>query len=410
MISDIQQQLEEIKNNWDSISNAVLPDDLTPLGFPGLSKVEISDTFGGLAKIIEHLSRAKDYEPTVVSVNNLRQQLKPLLLYVTTHIPSGPIPHMPELLRLLSQVDTIVRTWFEESDRKSRRAVTGLAMMQAEALSRIDDAAKIYEELKRCHQEVLDFSSNAKTEAESLTNLLNNVTNSQIAAETAATESAASVVLAQNYAKEINTLLSGFVSLKDELEISQNTQAKLFEQFEDYRNTINDLLGDANRTGMAASFTKRKRELSGPMRNWLLAFACSILGLVAMGVIYLAPLLEPGKLELLPYRLTLVAPFIWLGWFSAKQYGYTARLREDYAYKEASAMSFEGYRREVIDTDVEMQKNLLDTAIKNLGDNPIRIYNGHENHASPLHEIIEKLLKDKKLMDILKTTMAKDKD
>lgn len=73
-------------------------------------------------------------------------------------------------------------------------------------------------------------------------------------------------------------------------------------------------------------------------------------------------------------------------------------------------MSFEGYRREVIDTDVEMQKNLLDTAIKNLGDNPIRIYNGHENHASPLHEILDKLLKDKKLMDLLKTTMAKDQD
>ena len=40
-----------------------------------------------------------------------------------------------------------------------------------------------------------------------------------------------------------------------------------------------------------------------------------------------------------------------------------------------------------------MLKSLLETAIKNLGDNPIRIYSGHENHASPLHELLEKSLK-----------------
>ena len=54
-----------------------------------------------------------------------------------------------------------------------------------------------------------------------------------------------------------------------------------------------------------------------------------------------------------------------------------------------------------------MLKNLLDTAIKNLGDNPIRIYSGHENHASPLQEILEKSLKDEKVMDLLKALIAK---
>jgi len=407
MINDIQQQLEQLKIKWDGIDN--IPTDLTSLGFPELSRVTISDTFGGLAKTVENLSRDNDYEPSPISVIILRQQLEFLFTYVTTHIPSSPKPHMPELLRLLDQVSIIVRTWLEESDKKNRRSISRLAIQLAEALSRIDDATKLYEELQSHHQEVLELASNAKTESESLTTLLNEVTTSQETAKTAETDSAASLVLVQNNAKEINTLLSGFVSLKEELETSQNTQTQLFEQFEAYRDTINDLLGDANRTGMAASFTNRKRELYAPMQYWLLIFACSILGLVVLGVIYLAPLLESGKLEQLPYRLALVAPFIWLGWFSAKQYGYTARLREDYAYKEASAMSFEGYRREVIDTDVEMQKNLLDTAIKNLGDNPIRIYNGHENHASPLHEILEKSLKDEKLMDLLKAILTRDK-
>ncbi|HUX91250.1 MAG TPA: hypothetical protein VMV48_11250 [Gallionellaceae bacterium] len=205
----------------------------------------------------------------------------------------------------------------------------------------------------------------------------------------------------------LKSLLSGFTSLKAELEANKNTQEQLFEKFEGYRATINDLLDDANRTGLAASFTKRKNDLNVPMLAWLFVFAASITGLVVMGAQYLAPLLDSGKLEQLPSRLALTAPFIWLGWFSAKQYGYTSRLREDYAYKEASAKSFEGYKREANQVNPEMLKNLLDTAIKNLGDNPIRIYSGHENHASPLHEILEKSLKDEKLMDLLRAIFAK---
>lgn len=202
--------------------------------------------------------------------------------------------------------------------------------------------------------------------------------------------------------KNSTTLVSGLTSLKDELEDNKKTQKKLFEEFESYRDTIDGLLGDANRTGMAASFTERKKELFYPMVSWLVLFSASILGLVGIGIYYLAPLLKSGKLEQIPFRLALTAPFIWLGWFSAKQYGYTSRLREDYAYKEASAKAFEGYKRETSQVNPELLKNLLDTAIKNLGDNPIRIYSGGENHASPLNEILEKLLKDKKIIEVIK--------
>jgi hypothetical protein len=54
-----------------------------------------------------------------------------------------------------------------------------------------------------------------------------------------------------------------------------------------------------------------------------------------------------------------------------------------------------------------MHQKLLETAVTNFGDNPLRIYNGHENHASPLQEIIEKQLGNEKLIDLLKTFLAK---
>ncbi len=122
------------------------------------------------------------------------------------------------------------------------------------------------------------------------------------------------------FENSINTLVSTFTTLKGELDANKVTQENLFKEFEGFRNTIDGLLRDANRTGMAASFTNRKDELNFTMIAWLTVFACSIIGLVTMGVIYLAPLLESGKLEQLPSRLALTAPFIWLGWLSAKQY------------------------------------------------------------------------------------------
>lgn len=191
------------------------------------------------------------------------------------------------------------------------------------------------------------------------------------------------------------------------MEDNRIAQETLFDQLDGYQKKIGGLLGDANRVGLGAAFRSRKLELQDPMKWWLILFVFSIIGIVAMGVVYFAPILETGKLEQLPFRLALVSPLIWLGWFSAKHYGYTSRLREDYAFKEASAMSFEGYKREASEAGVEMQEKLLDSSIKNFSDNPIRIYNGHENHVSPLHEVLDRSMKDQKLMDSVKAFFSK---
>lgn len=221
--------------------------------------------------------------------------------------------------------------------------------------------------------------------------------------------STASNLQIQTQETNINNLVSAFAALKDELDRNKAKQVELFKEFEEYRKKIDDLLADANRTGMAASFTNRSKALILPMLLWLLAFAASIYGLIYMGTTYIVPLLAAGNWEQLLPRMALTAPVIWLGWFSAKQYGYTSRLRQDYAYKEASAKAFEGYKREASNVDPAMLKSLMETAIKNFGDNPIRIYNGHENHASPLHELFERSLKDEKLFDLFKAIVSKAK-
>lgn len=207
----------------------------------------------------------------------------------------------------------------------------------------------------------------------------------------------------------IKAYTSAFGTLKDTLEKNKATQEALFTEFENYRKTIDGLLGDANRTGMAASFTERRRQLLWPLGVWVFVFVCAIGGLSYMGLHYIEPVISSADWIQLPSRLALTAPLVWLGWFAAKQYGYTTRLREDYSYKEASAKSFEGYKREAGQVDQEMLKRLMETAIQNLGQNPVRIYNGHENHASPAHELLEKALKSDKGFDLLRDLLARNK-
>ncbi|MGB2580654.1 MAG: hypothetical protein WBC83_03080, partial [Minisyncoccia bacterium] len=199
----------------------------------------------------------------------------------------------------------------------------------------------------------------------------------------------------------IRGMVAEFTKLTEELAANKKTQGALFDEFEKYRQKIDGLLGDANRTGMAASFTNRGLALKWPLIGWLSVFGVSLAGLSIMGIKYIAPILTENSAttwEQLPLRLALTAPFVWLGWFSARQYGFTTRLREDYAYKEASAKSFEGYKREAKEVDPEMLKKLLEQAIKNLGDNPIRIYEGKNNHPSPTHELFDSLMKDDKAL------------
>lgn len=63
---------------------------------------------------------------------------------------------------------------------------------------------------------------------------------------------------------KIDSLFTNFTNLKSDLEAAQAKQESIFKEFGKYRETINGLIGDANRTGMAASFKIRGDALTTP--------------------------------------------------------------------------------------------------------------------------------------------------
>src|SRR5258708_37376909 len=84
---------------------------------------------------------------------------------------------------------------------------------------------------------------------------------------------------------------------------------------------------------------------------------------------------------------------MWLGWFAAKQYGYTSKIREDYAFKSAAAMAYEGHKKAAREVDKNLERVLLEFSLYNLSQNPIRLYGDGEIHGTPVHEVMDQLLR-----------------
>lgn len=404
MDSEIQQQLQQIKDLWDGIS--VVPADLTPWGFPGLTKLELSTTLGSLVEIASQIEKLKDYEPPKLSIYIFQQNVKALRAHVTTHIPSNPQPHLPGLFGLIEVIRTTLLGWLESGDKKGKYAIQNLLRSLAEAVSSMRDAEQLYKSLLDNQNDVLSIAVKVKAEANSIKIIKEQIETDLKNSEELTDEVVATHNVVINSANEVKNSAAELSSLTEELEGNKSQQAMLFAKFESYQMQINDLIGAASQVGMAASFRLMKLDFERSLKLWLLAFVGAILVLAEIGILYIAPAVSSKDWIDILIKLPLTIPLIWLGWFFAKQYGYTVRLREDYAFKYATAMSFEAHKREAKEIDEELLKKLLELSIQNFADNPLRIFGG-ENHASPSHEFLESLLKDEGLINKLRDAYEK---
>lgn len=177
---------------------------------------------------------------------------------------------------------------------------------------------------------------------------------------------------------------------------------------------ITKAIADLNRQGLAGSFAASSRSLARERIGWLAAFVTAIIYLVVIASqVFLGETFDalsaaigasagPGDSgairqiapadssfwERVLHLIPLAAPGIWLGWFAARNASLTARIQQDYGYKVATAQAFEAYKKEVewVDDDT-LIRQLLETTIRNFGDNPIRIYDGKGVEGHPLETL-----------------------
>lgn len=159
---------------------------------------------------------------------------------------------------------------------------------------------------------------------------------------------------------------------------------------EEIRNT----LGDSNRVGMAASFKEQMGAVEKSQDQWKRIFVWTLGVLAMVSIVTLVKHLqsESATWQSVLSRFAVISPMVWLAWFAARQYGFANRVREDYTYKYASAMAYEGYKKAVREADPSLEKSLVEVAIMNMAQNPVRLYSPKESdHASPLSEFFDKV-------------------
>ncbi|CAI8881000.1 DotA/TraY family protein [Pseudomonas sp. IT-196MI5] len=160
----------------------------------------------------------------------------------------------------------------------------------------------------------------------------------------------------------------------------------------------------ATSVGLAAAFSERSKNLDKSMWLWVFGLMTALIAGGVFGTGQLsnlsALLTQPGgaSTPLIGLNITLAtlsigAP-VWFAWLATKQVGQRFRLSEDYAFKASISRAYEGYRREAVRIDPQLEVKLLQSALDRLDEQPLRLVES-ASYGSPWHELLSsQVMKD----------------
>lgn len=202
-----------------------------------------------------------------------------------------------------------------------------------------------------------------------------------------------------------------FKVLTKEFENIRKKQSEYFEDIEtvhEYCNSrkssIDSIFTAANRQGMANSFSVMANSLIRPIKFWGGTLILSLFIIFVAGFMLEENFFKKEGYELLAaifLKLLLASPLIWLAWFSGRQFIHASKLRQDYLYKSAVAMAYQGYKDEATTLSSDMHEKLLENIILHFSDNPVRLYDKNDS-TSPIEDIIKKISPEK-LSEIIRS-------
>lgn len=307
------------------------------------------------------------------------------------------------------------------SSPESREAIANLGGKLAESLALVETAqrelADKVDELRAATDAATVLRDTSGSMQRSAEAAAANAGDAAAAAKTSAAQASELAASIQEHVRRASELESDLQELKDALKQDLQALAKAHTDAEEkslqywrdlefYKQRaaeqtklIDDLLPKGASAGLAAAFAARVGQVERTKWIWLVVFVASItvLAWTAAGLGGQAGNQGQVWQELLQ-RLPLAAPLVWLGWFSAIQYGNVVRIQEDYAFKEATSKAFAGYRdhmqhmASVGTKEASSAMALLsERTIEILAREPLRIYGKTERDATPSQSILESL-------------------
>jgi hypothetical protein len=400
MRTDLSATLSKIQNSkdkWDQMSPKVVPQE--NLQGIGVGVTEITHAFEEVLTLLGG-ANDKDIDGIAWCVNkaNFENTSNAIVQFFTTYtnnsaqIPANAmqicnwlwslkisllqiIPLHPESARLSHDFERFMTGRIEEALIWFKRAET-LKL----------DIIKIEETSRETLATISSHQVQSQAVVQTIQGILTTVQGQEREAGTAKTNAISSAAAANTDAAAVSKLVQ-------DLTASVEIKTVLFKEFEDRRDEISGLLENANKVGLARSFSEKRKELTWTWRGWAIAFLVGIGGLLLIGLVELLPLLRAGTPDPVAVlvRFLVATPLVWFTWFAARQYGHVHRVSEDYAFKEATAMAFAGYRNEM-GADADMLKLLQESAVRSFGANPAEMLLKKSDAASPLHDVLERAL------------------
>lgn len=308
---------------------------------------------------------------------------KPLRLDIDVKHAKNALEELSNDLVELNGIKQVI----DEIKNNAQEFIGELENKHKTALENDITIGKAVEKIEIVYNELEETSKIIKGWKLDIQNLKDEISNKQIEITKLKTE----IEQIQVKSKESQLLINNFSNtLTEQLKINGEQQFYIQQTIE-----------DVSRAGMAGSFKKRKDELRWTQFTWSFLTIISVGGLIWLSYSIMRPFLDGQEINFnqLYLKIPVIASAVWLGWFCSKQYGFTARIREDYAYKYAISLAFEGYKNETRQIDEDLLQKLIHLTIFNISKSPVSIFDTKNNHGTPYNELIanisKHILKDK---------------
>lgn len=201
--------------------------------------------------------------------------------------------------------------------------------------------------------------------------------------------------------------------LKEEIDKRLKNLAELKTEHKDtyeaLKIQIETLLPDATNAGLASAYAKRKKvaEKRSIINTIFLTICILILIFIPIISMYYHPWIKDADsitsiydAQYLILRLLWIAPFsgpiLWLAIVNSKRRSENNRLAEEYAHKEATAMSYDSYKYQIdalMKNKEALQEKLLEATIDTVAYNPSVTLDKKHSEKMLIHKIIEPILK-----------------
>jgi hypothetical protein len=406
----IDEQIKILETNqdlWLGYASISPIEDFTPYGAPGITKKGITKAFEWVIRQLKSFDFDNNPFLTHTLVTNLANWTSPMSGWIQTlsATPSIASSIFSHLNAIASQFGAYAYLTEKELTPKQ---ITKLANEYTYLLNQVGQLKSELSDLlekKSLLDEALVSAENIKT--------------IKASAEADASVAGAHRESIENSKGEVEKYLKSISNISESIPGYETQSKELLSKSNEVFQEALERLDFASRAGLAVSFQDKAKGYIWPRIGWFVLFFGSLAGIVGIGYhfIVLQDSISLDALAKLPniaaakgstnssvsanvdnYTrlinslkfIPLSLPIVWLAWFSALKFSQLSRLREDYAFKVATALALDGYRKQAAEVHPELAVKLLDLAITNFGENPLRLLTKDSaKDAHPLAGIID---------------------